>query len=52
MDSTPCALKILVADDSPVYRKLVEESLSQERYTLRRTDAKLWIFLPNTNLDW
>jgi diguanylate cyclase (GGDEF)-like protein len=34
MDSTPCALKILVADDSPVYRKLVEESLSQERYTI------------------
>ena len=27
-------LKILVADDSPVYRKLVEQALSQEGYTV------------------
>lgn len=27
-------LKVLVADDSPVYRKLVERSLAQERYTV------------------
>jgi CheY-like chemotaxis protein len=26
--------KILAVDDSPIYRKLVEQSLSQERYTL------------------
>jgi CheY-like chemotaxis protein len=32
MDSSP-ELKILVADDSPVYRKLVEQSLSKEHYT-------------------
>jgi diguanylate cyclase (GGDEF)-like protein len=34
MDSSSPNLKILVADDSPVYRKLVEQSLSQEHYTL------------------
>jgi len=27
-------MKILVADDSPVYRKLVEQSLSSELYTV------------------
>jgi len=30
MDSPPTELKILVVDDSPIYRKLVEQSLSQE----------------------
>ncbi|HYW37756.1 MAG TPA: diguanylate cyclase [Terriglobales bacterium] len=30
MDTSSPELKILVADDSPVYRKLVEQSLSQE----------------------
>jgi diguanylate cyclase (GGDEF)-like protein len=34
MDSSSSELKILVADDSPVYRKLVERSLSGERYTV------------------
>jgi diguanylate cyclase (GGDEF)-like protein len=34
MDFTPPELKILVADDSPVYRKLVEHSLSQEHCTV------------------
>jgi two-component system cell cycle response regulator len=34
MDSSSSELKILVADDSPVYRKLVEQSLSRERYTV------------------
>jgi CheY-like chemotaxis protein len=33
MDSSSSNLKILVADDSPVYRKLVEQSLSGEDYT-------------------
>jgi two-component system cell cycle response regulator len=32
MDPSSRGLKILVADDSPVYRKLVEQTLSQERY--------------------
>lgn len=34
MDPCPRDLKILVADDSPVYRKLVEQSLSQEHCTI------------------
>ena len=34
MDSSSPELKILVADDSPIYRKLVEQSLSQEHYTV------------------
>jgi diguanylate cyclase (GGDEF)-like protein len=33
MDPSP-AVKILVADDSPVYRKLVEHSLEREPYTV------------------
>ena len=32
MDSSSAEVKILVADDSPIYRKLVEQSLSQEHY--------------------
>jgi two-component system, cell cycle response regulator len=34
MDSPSPELKILVVDDSPVYRKLVEQSLSQEHCTV------------------
>jgi two-component system, cell cycle response regulator len=34
MDPSSPELKILVVDDSPVYRKLVEQSLSQEHYTV------------------
>ncbi len=34
MDPPSPELKILVADDSPVYRKLVEQSLSSEVYTV------------------
>jgi two-component system cell cycle response regulator len=34
MDPSSREVKILVADDSPVYRKLVEQSLSQEQYTV------------------
>ena len=34
MDSCTRDLKILVADDSPVYRKLVEQSLATEHYTI------------------
>ncbi|MFZ0146239.1 MAG: diguanylate cyclase [Candidatus Sulfotelmatobacter sp.] len=34
MDPSSRDMKILVADDSPVYRKLVEQSLSQEHYTV------------------
>jgi len=34
MDSSPHELKILVADDSPVYRKLVEQSLTPENCTV------------------
>jgi two-component system cell cycle response regulator len=34
MDPSSRDLTILVADDSPVYRKLVEQSLSQEHYTV------------------
>jgi two-component system cell cycle response regulator len=34
MDSYLHDVKILVADDSPIYRKLVEQSLSQEHYTV------------------
>jgi two-component system, cell cycle response regulator len=32
MDPSSPEVKILVADDSPIYRKLVEQSLSQEQY--------------------
>jgi diguanylate cyclase (GGDEF)-like protein len=31
---TPQEFKVLVADDSPLYRKLVENALSQEQYTV------------------
>jgi CheY-like chemotaxis protein len=34
MDPSSPELKILVADDSPLYRKLVERSLSQADYTV------------------
>jgi two-component system cell cycle response regulator len=34
MDSSSREVKILVADDSPIYRKLVEQSLAQEHYTV------------------
>jgi diguanylate cyclase (GGDEF)-like protein len=34
MDPSSQQLKILAVDDSPIYRKLVEQSLSLERYTL------------------
>jgi two-component system, cell cycle response regulator len=34
MDPSSRDVKILVADDSPIYRKLVEQSLSQEDYTV------------------
>ena len=34
MDTPSPELKILVADDSPIYRKLVEQALSQEHYTV------------------
>ena len=34
MDPSSRDMKVLVADDSPIYRKLVEQSLSQERYTV------------------
>jgi two-component system, cell cycle response regulator len=34
MDPCTPELKILVADDSPVYRKLVEQSLAQEHHTV------------------
>ena len=34
MNVEPEELRILVADDSTVYRKLVEEALSGEKYTL------------------
>jgi two-component system cell cycle response regulator len=32
LPSSPAGIKILVADDSPVYRKLVEQALSPESY--------------------
>jgi CheY-like chemotaxis protein len=31
---TPQQFKVLVADDSPPYRKLVEQALSHERYSV------------------
>ena len=31
---TPPQFKVLVADDSPLYRKLVEQALSHERYSV------------------
>lgn len=34
MDPSPPKLKILVADDSPVYRKLVEQSLAHDDYAV------------------
>jgi CheY-like chemotaxis protein len=34
MDSKSPELKILVVDDSPVYRKLVEQTLTQEPCTV------------------
>jgi two-component system cell cycle response regulator len=34
MDTSSREVKILVADDSPIYRKLVEQSLSQENYVV------------------
>jgi len=34
MDPSSQQFKILAVDDSPIYRKLVEQSLSQEQYTL------------------
>jgi two-component system cell cycle response regulator len=34
MDPSSREVKILVADDSPIYRKLVEQSLSQEQYNV------------------
>jgi len=34
MDPSSRDLKILVADDSPIYRKLVEQSLASEQYTV------------------
>src|ERR1700686_2565160 len=34
MDPSSREVRILVADDSAVYRKLVEQSLSQEHYTV------------------
>src|SRR5580698_1734585 len=34
MDLSSRDVKILVADDSPIYRKLVEQSLSEEQYTV------------------
>jgi CheY-like chemotaxis protein len=34
MNPSSQQFKILAVDDSPIYRKLVEQSLSQERYTL------------------
>lgn len=34
MDPSSPELKILVADDSPIYRKLVEQALSQEHYAV------------------
>ena len=34
MDSSSQQFKILAVDDSPIYRKLVEQSLSQEQYTV------------------
>lgn len=32
MDGSPLEFKVVVADDSPVYRKLVEQALAQENY--------------------
>jgi hypothetical protein len=42
---------ILVADDSPVYRNLVEQSLAKIAALLfsRRRGARLWICLPRFN---
>jgi two-component system, cell cycle response regulator len=34
MDTVAEQLEIVIADDSPIYRKLVSEALSQENYTL------------------
>src|ERR1700733_3375314 len=34
MHASSSEMKILVADDSPLYRKLIEQSLSQEHYTI------------------
>lgn len=34
MESASPEIKVLVADDSPIYRKLVEQSLSQENYSV------------------
>src|SRR5258708_7319250 len=34
MDSSSQEFEILAVDDSPIYRKLVEQSLSCDRYTL------------------
>ena len=34
MDILPQQLKVLVADDSPLYRKLVEQALSPEKYSV------------------
>jgi response regulator RpfG family c-di-GMP phosphodiesterase len=33
MESSSPQFKILAVDDSPIYRKLVQQSLSQEQYT-------------------
>jgi len=34
MNPSPPKLKVLVADDSPVYRKLVEQSLVHDHYAV------------------
>src|SRR6266849_4208796 len=34
MDATAREFKVLVADDSPIYRKLVEHTLSEKQYTV------------------
>jgi CheY-like chemotaxis protein len=51
MSSSP-GLTILVADDSPVYRKLIAQALSQETalFSLQRMVVKPWICSPNTGL--
>jgi len=52
LDATARDFKVLVADDSPIYRKLVEHTLAEKQYAVlfAKSGAKLSIFSPSISL--
>ena len=54
METIPEEFKIVVADDSPIYRKLVEDTLAHEQYAVvsAKNGREALLSSLHINLPW